>query len=904
MTEILLTKLQRPAPPPNRVDRPRLVQRLNEGLEMGHQLTLVSAPAGFGKTTCVSVWIETLELPSTWLSLDPADDDPGRFIRYLIAALQQVGENLGGETEGLLGSGQIPSPEVISVNLINELMAFANRFVLVLDDIHAIQDGVILDILERLISNPPPNLQLVMISRDDPPLPLARPRANNQLTEIRAQDLRFRSNETADFLSRMGEIELAEKDILALEKRTEGWIASLQLAMLAMKSQPDPSRFVREFKGSHTYVADYLLNEVLNNQPAKIRAFLVKTSILNRMNAALCAAVSGQSDSQGILNSLLRENMFIIPLDDEGYWFRYHHLFADLLSSQLHGSLSPKEIEELHVRAMTWHKKNGLTVEAVHHALAAEDFRKAAELIDQVAQSILFAGQVSTVSKWLQALPGGILQEQPRLRFFQVWADVLQERMDLDRPQVHETIKSISSLPSSPENDQLRGELLAVLSRTAVLSGEITEGISLAQEALQYIEQDELGSRARVNSALSIAYWFRSEEHKAVEAFRESIRCALAAGDLRLAGHTMFIHGLALENYGRLHEAADTFQSIIDLKSEPTAAYVESMADRKVFLPAGQGHVGLGSIHLEWCDLKAAEEHLKKGIELCRKGGFGGVFGGQVRMARLLQVKGDTEGASKVLRQLKWAEGRIDAFLITERQIRISLASGDEAGAVRQAKQLMPIAQRESDKLPPLMFLQIIQAVVVRVLVAQRRTEEAWALLEDLEKTAEETGNLARLVDVNLLKAISLLNASQQRVSSEALKCFEKAIALAEPEGIKLCFLEEGSLLMPLLEGVVRRPGADDAAKAYAKELIHSLRSFGRAEAVSAPGLVESMTPREMEVLQLLANGYTNKKIAEELVITVRTVKKHTSNIYGKLGVSNRTQAVARARELGVLLPD
>jgi LuxR family maltose regulon positive regulatory protein len=871
---------------------------------MGRQISLVSAPAGFGKTTCISSWVGILDLPCSWLSLDPGDDDPGRFLAYLVAALRRVDEGLDGEIESVLGTGQAPSAEAASAVLINEIMRSAIRFVLVLDDLHVIEDGLILDILERITSNPPPNIHLVMISRDDPPLPLARLRAHNQLTEIRAQDLRFSANETAEFLGRVADIELAERDILTLEDRTEGWVASLQLAMLALKGQSDPSAFIREFKGSHVYVADYLLEEVLNNQPADVRAFLVKTSILDRINAALCDAVTGQSSSQDILSSLIRENMFIIPLDDEGRWFRYHHLFADLLTSQLHRAYSSEEIEELHLRAMAWHKDNGLQVEAVNHALAAEDFHKAAELIDRAAQSILFAGQVNTVGKWLNALPEPTYQEHPRLRYFQLWADVLQERMDLGRPQVQETIDSIKFLPPSPENDQLRGELLAVLSRTAVLSGEITKGIRLAHEALQYIDQDGLAARARVHSALSTAYWFRSEEHEAVEAYEESIRCALAVGDLRLAAHTMFIHGLVLENYGRLREAADAFQSIIDLKNEPTATSAKSGAERKVFLPAGQGHVGLGGVDLEWCDLEAAEKHLKRGIELCRKGGFGGVFGGQVRVSRLLQAKGDIEGASKVLRQLNWAEQRIDAFLIVDRGIRISLASGDEAGAVRQAKRLMPIARRESDKLPPLIFLQLIQAVVVRVLIAKRRMDEAWALLEDLEKTAEDTGNLARLVDVNLLKAVSLLGAGRQRVSSEALKYFEAAIALAEPEGIKLRFLEEGAILMPLLEGVARKPRTDDAAKAYARELIRSLRSYRRAEAVSAPGLVESMTPREMEVLQLIADGYTNKEIAEELVITVRTVKKHSSNIYGKLGVSNRTQAVARARELGVLVGD
>lgn len=909
MSNLILTKLHRPTLPPNRIPRPYLIDRLNEGLQSGRRITLVSAPAGFGKTTCISEWVESLAIPVTWLSLDPADDDPGRFFTYLIAALQVMDRGSGSETPGLLKTGSVPSSNSISAVLINDIIEADTPFMLVMDDLHVIKNGIILQVLEDIVSKPPPKFYLVMISRDDPPLPLARLRANNQLTEIRAGDLRFTVDETAEFLKRMAHLELSGEDVAALEERTEGWVASLQLAMLAMKGRSNVSSFINAFAGSHVYVADYLVEEVLSQQPEDMQTFLMKTSILERMNAGLCEAITGKKDGQEVLESLLQSNMFVIPLDDERRWFRYHHLFRDLLQSNLRRALPPEEIDELHARAVAWYEQNGFLREAVNHALAAKDFERAAPLIDQVAHEILYTGQVSTLRRWLEALPETIYRAHPQLRFYELWVDILQARIKLSDPDVRESISMLKSLPSSPENDRLRGELMAVACRAMVLSGEVSQGIQVAQEALAYLPEKDLASRARVHSALLTAYWFEGQEEKAESGYEDCLREAIAAGDLRLAAHTMMAQGLIQRDYGRLHDAARTFRPIIDLGNREGVDPNKIEGLHKTFYPAGQGHIGLGSIHLEWNDLDTSEQHLRRGIDLCRRGGLDGVFVGRVQMSRLLQARGDLERAIRELPSLSRSSQRVDAFQIAERQIRISLAGGDTDGASRWAEPLIKIINTEPAAAPlPSLFLEMIQAVIVRVYLAQGELIRASALLDRLQASAEQGGRMARLIEVHLLRALLAQKEHHGSVGPDAIVEFEHALELAEPEGFALLFLEEGSALIPLLNAILDRKMAPKPPKQYARTLLRALRKYGKPAIVvpsgEAVGLVESLTPREMEVLQLIAAGDSNQAIAEKLVITVRTVKKHISNIYGKMGVSNRTRAVARAREFGLLLED
>jgi LuxR family maltose regulon positive regulatory protein len=905
-TPILQTKLHCPTPPPSAISRPQLMELLDRGVEAGRQISLVSAPAGFGKTTCISEWAGSCGRPVTWLSLDPADNDPGRFLAYLVAALQAIDQDVGSEALALLGSGQALSSVNMSTTLINGILMSRTKFTLVLDDLQVIQSDVILQVLERLATSPPPNLHLIAISRDDPPWPLARLRANNQLTEIRAKQLRFSLNETVEFLARAGASGLSREELAALEARTEGWVASLQLAVLAMRGRSDAGSFVRGFTGSHAYVADYLMQEVLSSLSDALRTFLMRTSILRNMNAGLCDAVTGRSDSQEVLQKLLQDNMFLVPLDGERTWFRYHHLFADLLQSNLKKTYSQEEIAVLHSKATAWYQANGHPIEAIRHALAAQEFDQVATMIDQVARSVVFSGQVDTLGQWLEAMPESVQRAQPRLRFYRLWVDLLQARIDPSKPAVQEEIEALQSLPSSPENIRLRGEVLAVASRARILSGKLKEGAALAEEALTELDEADLASRARVHSALSAAYWFEGEQEKARVVYQDCIEEAVAAGDLRLAASTMLIHGLIVREYGRLHEAADTFQSIIDLQGRVSTPPSGADASHREFLPSGLGFVGLGTIHLEWNDLDIAKSYLEKGIELSLKGGLDGVFLGRVHLSRLLQARGELTASSSQLELLSEISQRVDSFRVPERQVQIHAAMNDLDGVSHWAEPLIAVATREPWEVPlPPIFREIIQSIVVRVYLFRGELTDASRLLDLIEASAGPGGRLARMIDVHLQRALLATKEAGGRVTTEAVESLQHALGLAAPEGFTLVFLEEGQTLLPLLRVINDSRTSPDLVKNYAQRLIQEFAEHGKGSGPQisgkASGLVEALTPREMEVLELIAAGDSNQDIAEKLFITVRTVKKHAGNIYGKLGAGSRTHAVARAREIGLL---
>ncbi|MBN1992998.1 MAG: helix-turn-helix transcriptional regulator, partial [Anaerolineae bacterium] len=404
-SNLLATKLHRPVLPAKWVQRPHLSQRLHEGLAFNRQITLVSAPAGFGKTTCISEWLNTLpNWPIAWLSLDAADDDPGRFFAYFIAALQQVEANLGRDIESVLRSGQLPPAEIISATLINDILKLAGRFLLVLDDFHVIQDRFILQVLEQLVANLPPPLYLVLLTREDPPLPLAQLRANNRLTEIRAKDLRFTDGEANRFLNEVMRLSLSQADVAALEDKTEGWIVGLQLAGLSVRDRDNPSDFIAALSGSHRFILSYLTEQVLHRQPEEVQQFLLQTSILDKLNGDLCNAVTGRSDGRALLERLFNGNLFLIPLDDEQQWYRYHHLFADLLRD-LQNDLQKDKAAKLHQRAGRWYAQAGMVSEAIPHALAAEDYALAVDLLENHAMEMIMQGYAKTVNGWVQAIP-------------------------------------------------------------------------------------------------------------------------------------------------------------------------------------------------------------------------------------------------------------------------------------------------------------------------------------------------------------------------------------------------------------------------------------------------------------------------------------------------------------------
>jgi len=903
---LLSTKLYIPPARENIIERPRLAEKLLSGMDRPGCFGLISGPAGFGKTTLLSEVVKQFEKPVAWVSLDEGDNDYPRFWTYLIKACQSILDGLGESALDLLDAPQPLPDDTVPTILINDFVTHSETVVLVLDDYHEIQNQSIHNSLLFLLDHLPDNLYIVISTRIDPPWPLARYRVRNRLIEIRAQDLRFSIEEATEFLNRTMHLDLSSDDVAALEERTEGWIAGLQLAALSMQRRDDISAFVKAFTGSHIYVAEYLVEEVLQRQPEEMQTFLLQTSMLKRMNADLCEAVTGCQDGQVILQELHRENIFVISLDNEGRWFRYHHLFADLLNARLRQSCSAEEIATLQLRATDWFEQNGYVSEAVNSALAAKDFERAVELVQKSARDLIFTGRLNILNNWLEVFPDATFDAHPGLAFYQFWVDVLQNKADLSAKAIHEKEDLLKSLPSSPENDRLRGELMAVVCRAIALSGRTSDGIRLGQDALVYLPADELAARARVNSALATAHDLEGQAEIAESLYQESFTQAIAAGEYRLAAHTLMVKGLIQINCGHLHEAAKTYQTIVDMvpANLSKGASESSVKNKKVFLPVGQGYIGLGCVHLEWNDLDAAENYLQRGMDLCRKGGLDGIFIGKMHMSRLHQARGDLSGAQNEI-EMSQQMPEVGTFDLVTRQIQIALAEGNVDHAQRLAAPLAKMLSSNDVARPPLIFLESTGTILARVYLAQGEVEKTFQVLDELEAKAEPGARPGRLIEVHLIRALAYHKQNGMSLIPDAVESLVRALELAEPQGHVLSFLEKGPELIPLLKAVAVQRSTPERIRKYAQRLLEAFDEIGKSPisqpTIEANGLVEQLTPREMEVLELLAIGDSNQEIADKLVITIRTVKKHTGNIYGKLNVNSRIQAVTRARELGLL---
>ncbi|MEJ2207890.1 MAG: hypothetical protein P8129_02500, partial [Anaerolineae bacterium] len=541
---LLVTKLHRPAAPAGHVRRPHLIRRLNEGLVSGRQLILVSAPAGFGKTTCVGEWLDGLEgWPVAWLSLDAADDDPRRFFAYLFAALQGVDPALGREIEGALRSGQLPPTDVISATLINDVVqarGAEGRFLLVLDDLHVLQDPTILQVLEDLVTNLPPAMYLALLSREDPPLPLARPRAHGRLTEIRATDLRFRRPEAGQFLNQGLNLSLSAPEVVLLEERTEGWIAGLQLAGLSLRDRPDRSAFLATLSGSHRFILSYLTEEVLSRQPEETRRFLLETSILDRLNGDLCDAVTGCSNGRQMLKRLLNANLFLVPLDDQGRWYRYHHLFADLLRD-LQGTLGEEDLADLHRRASRWYAAAGegqeaFSGEAIYHALAAREYDLAIDLMERHAAGLIAQGYAKTVNGWLEAIPPGWTTSSPRTSLAFAWMHLLRGSYAEATPHLDQARAAFEKISTEPqmreEASSLETEWLVMQCLLLIRQGDAMAGHARARRALEMASEHDSRLLGLAYFGLAFAHEVLGEYDAAVDAYQRAIQHSRVAENL------------------------------------------------------------------------------------------------------------------------------------------------------------------------------------------------------------------------------------------------------------------------------------------------------------------------------------------------------------------------------------
>jgi len=874
---LLATKLHIPATRPETVARPRLIQRLNAGLY--RRLTLVSAPAGFGKTTLLSQWLERRNGAAAWLSLDEGDNDPARFLGYLVAALQTVNAGIGVGVQAALLSPQPPPLTSLLAALINEIAAAPEAdapLVLVLDDYHLVQDRQVHDavafLLERL-PPPPAGAHLIIASRTDPPLPLSRLRIRHQLTELRAADLRFTTDEAAAFLNQTMGLALSPQDVAALETRTEGWIAGLQVAALSMQGRQDTAGFIRAFTGGHRYVLDYLVEEVLQRQPAEVQTFLLQTAILDRLAAPLCNALTFRDDGQTTLEALERANLFIVPLDDERRWYRYHRLFADLLRAQLGRDAALP----LHHRAADWYERHGYTAEAIGHALAAQDTGRAAELVAAHGRQMLVRGELTTLLRWLAALPETAIRARPMLAVYDAWALTLTGQGEKAEGWLE---SALAAAGDSPALSEVQGHAAAIRAYIAAQRGDTAQTTEQANRALALLPQDELTVRSVVAFTLGATCVMSNDLAGAARAFAEAGRLGQQGGNLHAAVSAVCHLADLQVRQGRLRQAAETYRRALALATGPQG---------RLLPVAASAHSGLGELLHEWNDLEAAARHLAKGIELgAQWGNVDALCGDHVALARVRLAQRDLAGALASLEEAErlvreqtvhpLAAAQVGAF-----RAHLWLVEGNLAAAGRWVQDRGLTV--ESD---PATMHGGEALVLARLLMARGKAAAAARWLARLLAWADGSGRLGDTAQVLAMLALA--------DSAQSLAHLERALSLAEAEGYVRLFVDEG----PPMAALLRRAAWQGIAADYAGRLL-AVFEAGAASPPPSGALPEPLSERELEVLRLVAAGLSNREIAGRLVIAVSTVKSHTNSLYGKLNVKNRTQAVARARALGLL---
>ncbi len=887
---LLKTKLYAPQKRPYLVPRPRLIERLNQGLHLGHKLTLISAPAGFGKTTLVSEWLQDLDQAASpiaiaWLSLDNEDNDPTRFLAYFIAALQTIVPNLG---EGVLAALQSPQPppiDSILTNLLNEIAAVPDNVVLVLDDYHLIEANPIDKALAFLLQHLPPQKHLVITTREDPNLPLARFRARNQLTELRATDLRFALAETAVFLNQVMDLNLSRDDIDALETRTEGWIAGLQLAALALQGHlaqqetaprqrhKEAASFIQSFTGSHHFVLDYLVEEVLHQLPASIQNFLLRTSILERMCGPLCDAVvetegNAESSSQEILEYLEQANLFIVPLDNERRWYRYHHLFAELLRQRVQ---QREKVNDLHIRASQWYEENDLEIEAFQHAAAANDIKRAERLIAGKGMPLHFRGAITPVLKWLASLPTAVLNTRPSLWVTYASALSMTGQGTATEEKLQAAEKALQDAEETDQTRNLIGHIAAIRALLAASQYDTETIISQSERALEYLHPNNLPVRTATTWKLGLAYQYEGNRAAARQAFGEAIASSQATGNLIINVAATSGLGNIQEVDNQLHQAAESYRRVLQLVGA-TAQHTTVEA-----------HRGLARIQYQWNDLDAAQEHGQKSAQLAQQFEKSDTFVAcKLFLARLKLVQGDVAGATAQLAESAQA-ARQHNFVrelleITAVQIVALLRQGDVATAADLAQTHdLPLSQ-------------------VRVHLAQGEPAKALALLVPVRQQAEARKWPDEQLKVMVLQALAL---QAQGETDQVMQLLGDALALAEPGGFIRLFVDEGQPMAQLLSTA----SAQGIRPSYTEKLLAAFKDEEKNQPVSPPAqpLIEPLSEREIEVLQLVAEGLSNHEIGEQLYLALNTVKGHNRRIFAKLQVQRRTEAVARARELGLL---
>jgi LuxR family maltose regulon positive regulatory protein len=894
-TSLLATKLYLPRARPDLIPRPRLTKRLEQA--RSRPLTLVSAPAGFGKTTLLSEWTPQSAECVTWFSLDEGDNDPTRFWTYFIAALQRLKAGVGESALALLQSPQPPPIEALLTTLLNEVAAFPDDFALVLDDYQLITTDAIHTGLTFLLDHQPPNLHLILTTRADPPLPLARLRARGQLLEIRAADLRFTPGEAADFLNRVMKLNLAPADIAALGARTEGWIAGLQLAALSVQGRPDASGFIAAFAGSHRFVLDYLAEEVLQRQPVAVQNFLLTTSILERLTGDLCDAVTGQTDGQAALRELERGNLFVIPLDDEQRWYRYHHLFADFLQHRLkqtHG----REVDDLHRRASVWFERSGDVPEAVSHAFAAQEFERAAQLIEPVAAVMLTRGEPARLLNWLNALPDEELRSRLGLRLAQAWAMLIRGHMEGLEAKLQEVERA---LDSSPAARAAQGEVLAIRATIAAALQDYARAEELSLQSLDFAAPENVALRGAVLLSLGVVHLSLGRAREASRILAEAAPLNQAASNQTATVFTLSRLATAQMAQGQFGLAAQSLQQAIQVGTGPHGRPLPF---------ACVAHLALGSLTYEQNNLETARQHSQTAGELAAQWGDVELqVDCEFLRARLALAAGAEADALAILQQ---AEDLLrdhplqrlsrTASRVAADKARVWIRQGDLAAARQWAdeRSLRPDADPAYAREPEYLALARLRNAQAGERFREARLPEVIDLLARIRRNAEGGGRTDTVIETLALESLTLQAQGQ---AAAAFAQLERALALAEPHGFIRKFVDEGGPMRWLISDCQLRI-ADQRLRDYADKL---LAAFPNQSPISNspisvhPSLLEPLTDRERDVLRLLAAGLSNRDIADELVVSVDTVKTHLRTLYGKLGAHSRTQALLCANELDLL---
>ena len=873
MTEILLhTKLGIPPKRSVAVPRSRLVAQANEGFIRGaeflRRLTLVSAPAGYGKTVMISEWLQGSGVPVAWLSLDESDNDPNRFMAYFIAAIQSIQPEFG-KTIRLMFQTTQPSPmEVLLTILLNELATLPSLLILVLDDYHSITSLAIHRQISFLLDHLPSRVHFVIITREDPLIPVSRLRVSNQVLEIRQDELRFTMDEIANFMHQVMRLDLSESDLISLERRTEGWIAGLQLAALSLHGLRDKDTFIQAFTGSNRYILDYLIEEVFNRQSDEVRDFLLKTAILDRLCSSLCDAVIGGTGSRELLERLEQGNMFIIPLDQSRTWYRYHHLFLDLLRHQQGIAGLPVDGVILHQRACQWFEAQGYLNEAIQHSLAAKDWVKAVQLINQVNDRMFKQGEIVTMIGWLEKLPKEFILSQPDMCLIYAWALLLAGKYNIVEPVLVQAEKLAQ--PGSV----FLGQVATAQAYLARSVGDNPRVIETSRLALSLLPETEIANRSNLLMNLGLVYWHEGNLKEAEPALIEAQVQASQSGNLYAQLTSELFLARTLASRGQLRESAERFPSIIQ---------------RGPLVPiVALAYFDMGYLHYEWNERETAEFYLQQGLDLShRTGNMEFQIAGLILKVYLSLARQDWSVASSVADQI-CNSARDFSVQIQARcfacQAQIAMAMGDLKSALRWLDQ----NPGNLDSHPFYRFLGLIR---IRVLIAQGNKDLAAEQLDKCYETAFQAGWGYGLMAVRVLQALAA------KSHESALEFLIDACTLAQPEGYIRTFVDAGQGLVPLLQ--------DTAQRGVTPEYIgRILACFDARSAIPTPTrviLVEPLSKRELEVLRLVTVGLSNREIAGRLFISPGTAKTHVHNLCGKLGARNRTEAVSRAKELNLV---